>query len=392
MPRNKVLEQHIAVFGESGSGKTVMLSSFYGSEQEPQNIKKGAFNVVAESAGQGTHLHQNYLGMKNSATVPVQDRFAATSYRFLLRFKGDSEAKPLKAKPFDTLRLVWHDYPGEWFEQDVSGPEEAQRRVETFQALLSSHVALLLVDGQKLLDNAGEEERYLKSLLGNFRNSLLLLKDDLLEDGKPLVTFPRIWVIALSKADLLPDLDVHDFKELVIEKVGDDIVELRAVLGGLMESDSALSVGEDFVLISSAKFTADKIEVTQRVGIDLILPMAAVLPFVRHVRWAQTEKVSKKVALELMGAAEVLASALGAATGFAALLMGKKSKVAGAVGLALSRLAPSLEDAVKSASAKLEAADAAAATKQQHLAATLEGFKEDLDAGEEKAILVRSLG
>lgn len=392
MPSNKVLEQHIAVFGESGSGKTVMLSSFYGSEQEPQNIKKGTFNVVAENAGQGTQLHQNYLGMKNSATVPEQNRFAATSYRFLLRLKGETEAKPLKTKPFDALRLVWHDYPGEWFEQDVSGPEEAQRRVETFRALLSSHVALLLVDGQKLVANAGEEERYLKSLLSNFRNSLLLLTDDLLEDGRPLVTFPRIWVIALSKADLLPDLDVHEFKELVIEKVGDDIVELRTVLGGLMESDSALSVGEDFVLISSAKFSTDAIKVTQRVGLDLILPMAAVLPFERHVRWAQAEKVSKKVALELMGGAEVLASALGAASGVVALLVSRKNKVAGAVGLALSRLAPSLEDAVKSAGAKLEAADVAAATKQQNLTATLEGFRKDMDAGEEKAILVRSLG
>jgi hypothetical protein len=392
MPSNKVLEQHIAVFGESGSGKTVMLSSFYGSEQEPQNIRKGTFNVVAENAGQGTHLHQNFLGMKNSAKVPEQNRFAATSYRFLLRLKGETEAKPLKAKPFDALRLVWHDYPGEWFEQDVSGPEEAQRRVETFRALLSSHVALVLVDGQKLVDNAGEEERYLKSLLSNFRNSLLLLKDDLLKAGRPLMTFPRIWVIALSKADLLPDLDVHEFKELVIEKVGDDVVELRTVLGGLMESDSALSVGEDFVLISSAKFSTDAIEVTQRVGLDLILPMAAVLPFERHVRWAQAEKVSKKVALELMGGAEVLASALGAASGVVALLMGRKNKVAGAVGLALSRLAPSLEDAVKSAGAKLEAADATAATKRQNLAATLEGFRKDLDAGEEKAILVRSLG
>ncbi len=392
MPSNKVLEQHIAVFGESGSGKTVMLSSFYGSEQEPQNIRRGTFNVVAENAGHGTHLHQNYLGMKNSATVPDQSRFAATSYRFLLRLKGGTEAKALKTKPFDALRLVWHDYPGEWFEQDVSGPAEAERRVETFRALFSSHVALLLVDGQKLVDNAVEEERYLKALLGNFRNSLLLLRDDLLKDGRPLVEFPRIWVIALSKADLLPDLDVHTFKELVIEKVGDDIVELRTVLGGLMESDIALSVGEDFVLISSAKFSTDSIEVTQRVGLDLILPMAAVLPFERHVRWAQAGKVSRRVALELMGGAEVLASALGAASGVVALLMGKKNKVAGAVGFALSRLAPSLEDAFKLAGAKIEVADVAAATRQQNLAATLGAFRQDLDAGEEKAILLRSLG
>ncbi len=91
---------------------------------------------------------------------------SATSYRFLLKLKGESAAKPLKAKPFDALRLVWHDYPGEWFEQDVSGSEETDRRIAAFRALLNSHVALLLVDGQKLLDNRGHEERYLKSLLG----------------------------------------------------------------------------------------------------------------------------------------------------------------------------------------------------------------------------------
>lgn len=392
MPSNKVLEQHVAVFGESGSGKTVMVSSFYGSEQEAHNVKKGAFNLVAENAGQGTHLHQNYLGMKNSATAPAATTFTATSYRFLLRLKGTAESKPLKTKPYDALRLVWHDYPGEWFEQDVSGPEEEQRRVAAFRALLGSHVALLLVDGQKLLDNAGEEERYLKSLLGNFRNSLLLLEDDLLDDGKRLVTAPRIWVIALSKADLMPDLDVHAFKELVIEKVGDDLVALRGVLAGLMESDAALAVGEDFVLISSARFTPGAIEVGERIGLDLVLPMSAVLPFERHLRWAQAEKLSKKVAKELMGNAEAVAAALGAASGFVALMIGKKNKVAGAIGLALSRLTPKLEDAIRSAGAKLDVADAAAATKQQNLAATLDAFRRDLDAGEEKAILARSPG
>jgi ABC-type lipoprotein export system ATPase subunit len=33
MQLKRALEQHIAVFGESGSGKTVMLSSFYGATQ-----------------------------------------------------------------------------------------------------------------------------------------------------------------------------------------------------------------------------------------------------------------------------------------------------------------------------------------------------------------------
>lgn len=391
MASNKVLEQHIAVFGESGSGKTVMLSSFYGSEQESANVKSGTFNLIAESASQGTHLLKNYLGMKNSATLPAGNKFNATTYSFLLKMKGATETKAVGAKPFEALRLVWHDYPGEWFESDVSGPEEAQRRVDTFRALLSSHVALLLVDGQKLLENEGAEERYLKSLMSNFRNSLLLLKEDLLADGNPLTTFPRIWVVGLSKADLLPKVDVNRFRELIIEKVGDEIVALRDVLAGFVDSDDALSVGEDFVLVSSAKFSPGAIEVTQRIGIDLILPMAAVLPFERHLRWVKAEKISKKVAMSLLSNAELVATAIGAAGGFISMLMGKKSKLVGAIGMALSSLAPNLENAIQDAYEKLEATEAESATKAQNLALTLAGFNQALNDAEAKGVLLRSL-
>lgn len=177
------VKQQIAVFGESGSGKTVMLSSFYGATQEPQYLRKSLFSVSADDIGKGARLHKNYLGMRDSARRPEANRFSATSYSFSVRLNEfsdrlneGSDAKAMKARPFDALRLVWHDYPGEWFEQDVSGPEEAQRRVDTFRSLLGSDVALLLVDGQRLLDNSGEEERYLKSLLTDFRNGLLSLK------------------------------------------------------------------------------------------------------------------------------------------------------------------------------------------------------------------------
>ena len=85
-----------------------------------------------------------------------------------MKLKGGDDAKA-KKRPFDILRLAWHDYPGEWFEESPSSEEEANRRVDTFRSLLRSDVALLLVDGQKLLDYKGEEERYLKSLLTNFR-------------------------------------------------------------------------------------------------------------------------------------------------------------------------------------------------------------------------------
>ncbi|MGP9747303.1 hypothetical protein [Brachybacterium sp. AOP29-B2-41] len=56
MTKKRDLEQHIAVFGESGSGKTVLLSSFYGATQDPAFIKDNEFNVVADDTGQSHRL------------------------------------------------------------------------------------------------------------------------------------------------------------------------------------------------------------------------------------------------------------------------------------------------------------------------------------------------
>jgi hypothetical protein len=170
-----------------------------------------------------------------------------------------------------------------------------------------------LVDGQLLLDKAGNERAYLRSLLTSFRNQLLVLKDDLLPDGKPLVEFPRIWVISLSKADLLPDLTVSGFKDLLIEMAGDELIGLREVIAGLVKGDEALAVGEDFVLLSSAKFDPEKIDVEKRIGLDLILPLAAFVPFQRHVKWAESLNLPRKVALDLMQRAEAVVIGVGLA-------------------------------------------------------------------------------
>jgi hypothetical protein len=380
MDLSRALEQHIAVFGEGGSGKTVLLSSFYGATQEPQYLKKSLFHVVADDIGQGARLHRNYLGMKNSAQVPAGTRFAGTSYSFSIKLKDGPDAKATKNRPFDALRLVWHDYPGEWFEQDVSGPEEAQRRVDTFKSLLSSDVALLLVDAQQLSENSGEEKQYLRSLLGNFRNGLLSLKDDLLQDGK-LVEFPRIWVLGLSKSDLLPEMDVFAFRDLLIETAWEDIDQLREVLGELVEAKDALSVGEDFVLLSSAKFDAERIEVTQRIGVDMILPLAAMLPFERHVRWAQAKLVQGKVVENLLRGAGSLA----------AVLVGTKSKFLGPVGQLLNIVGPNVAEAAGLAGDRLKQVNSDALAKQDNLRATLTRFGMDLDRGEEERILLRSL-
>lgn len=383
MELNRSLEQQIAVFGESGSGKTVLISAFYGGTQEPHFLKSSLFDVTADNTGQGHQLHRNYLGMRDSGLPPGPTKFASTSYAFTIKLRQKATLAK-SSQPFDALRLIWHDYPGEWFEQEVSGAEESQRRVDTFKSLLGSDVALLLVDGQRLLDNAGEEERYLKALLGSFRTGLLRMRDELLEDGKPLVQFPRIWVLALSKADLLPGLDVFGLRDLVVAKASDDLEELRRVLAGLVDSSDALAVGEDFLLLSSARFEDGRIEVSERVGLDYLLPLSAMLPFERHVRWVEEKRAGAKVVEDLVAGLGPLAVAL----------IGK-AKFAGPIGKVLALLNKdgvnkAITVAAQLVGSRLVQMNADAMAKHDHMAAVLSRFRLDLDEAEERNILLRS--
>ena len=389
----RIREQHIAVFGESGSGKTVLLSSFFGPSQEGSHSNE-QWDLVADDTGQGNRLYQNYLGMRDHAKTPSLTRFAATTYYFTVKLRGEVNAAARK-RPFDALRLAWHDYPGEWFTESPSSEEEANRRVDTFRSLLRSDVAFLLVDGQRLLDHKGEEERYLKSLLTNFRQGILRLKEDLLADEDRLVEFPRIWIMALSKADLFPDRDVYWFRDLVIEKAAQHIDDLRATLKELVDTPEALSVGEDFMLLSSAKFELSsasaepvEIDVTQRVGLDLILPVASLLPLERRVLWSERMEIPRKVLDTVADGADMLASALlGGKVPAVAKFVSKIPKI----GPVASKAAiPALVTAVKMAGPQVRQINERARQDHDSLTVTMTQFKLDLDQGVADGLLIRS--
>lgn len=387
----KVRVQDIAVFGESGSGKTVLASSFYGPSQE-KSFSNGLWDLVADDAGQGNRLYQNYVGMRDYATAPALTRFAGTTYYFSVKLKGAGDAKA-KKQPFDILRLAWHDYPGEWFQEEPSSEAEAHRRVATFRSLLRSDVALLLVDGQKLLDYKGEEERYLKSLLTNIRQGLLRLKEDLLAGDGPLTDFPRIWIIALSKADLFPEWDVYAFRDLVIWNATEHIDLLRGTLKEFVVAPEALSMGEDFMLLSSAKFELSsaglepmEIDVTKRVGIDLILPVSSLLPLEHLVQWQEKVKIPMKV-LDTLGDG-ALANVLISGMSFG---LAKVVAMLPTVGPFASKAAkPALAAALKMAESQLRQVNAQAREKHDYVTATLTQFKLDLDQGETDRLLIRS--
>lgn len=387
MPNLRTLDQEIAVFGESGSGKTVLLSSFYGAAQESEFLDISDFQLIPESREQGLILQQIFLGMKNDGAVPQSNKLKAHEYSFKVKLTGKGTGDTQTQGPFDALRLVWHDYPGEWFTQDIENPDIAQRRVDAFRSLLSADVAVLLVDAQRLIDYAGEEGRYLKSLFWNFRTGLLNLKEGILEDGQRLTEFPRVWVLALSKADLLPDMDVIAFRDLVIGKAGEDLTHLGAAISEFVDTPEALSLAQDFVLLSSAKFEPERIVVTKRVGLDLLLPISAILPFERHLKWAQMIKLPTNVLQKLLGEGSLVAG-IALAFLFKKDLPGPFGMIQKAVTSLIGRQV--MIETMNKAQERIAEINRDASVKHDALSGILARFDRDLKRGEVEKVLFRS--
>lgn len=194
-------------------------------------------------------------------------------------------------------------------------------------------------------------------------------------------------MIALSKADLHPGLDVHGFQDLVVEKAAGDVTALHETLKSFVQVPEAMSIGEDFLLLSSAKFEPSKIEVTQRVGLDLILPVASMLPLERVAQWANRLDIPLRVLAGLVDNADEVAAILTASAKFITKVLGKIPKI----GPVLSRIAvPALVAAVRLSKSKLEEIHAQALADKDYLTATLTQFRIDLERGVKDNLLVKS--
>ncbi len=155
-----------------------------------------------------------------------------------------------------------------------------------------------------------------------------------------------------------------------------------------MQVPEALSIGEDFMLLSSAKFEPGKIEVNQRVGLDLILPVASMLPLERVAQWADRLDIPLKVLGKLVDHADAFALVL---TGAGAKVVSRFLTKVPKVGPLLGPVAiPALAEVAKLATSKLEEIHSQAITDRDFLTATLTQFRLDLDKGVKDRLLVKS--
>ena len=291
MRARSTFEQHVAVFGESGSGKTTLVSVFYGHQQAVAFSKAAGYNLIASDTTQGQKLLKAYHCIEDDL-LPPQTRYRQTDFTFGVRPHGLRK---------DAGRLVWHDYPGEWWSETREG-EEGQRKQEAFKSLLCSDIALFLVDGQRLKDN---HEHYLPRLFKSFRDELSRQRQTMIEGDAKLQSFPRVWIICLSKADLFPGKDVEWFRSEVIKKACDEVEALREEISSMVAKPEFVSLGDDYLLLSSANFDSDTGKVSDpkiTIGIELISPLSIMTPLHYAKKWAGIEIRSKKTATLLVEA------------------------------------------------------------------------------------------
>lgn len=278
----KTIEQHIAVFGESGSGKTTLLSAFYGWHQEPNFRRINGYHLTADDTSQGQRLLSGYLQMQDSC-LPPPTRYESCTFKFNIYVRGLANSAG---------SLVWHDYPGEWWTETKTEAEHNEK-IKAFRTLLQSDIAFFLCDAQRLEDDG---PKYIRRLFKNFRDEIERQRNEILSNGSNLSLFPRIWIICLSKADLISDKDVNWFHDQVIKTALDELEELKEsfklMLSGNSSNEMYQSIGEDFLLLSSAKFDKQSgkvVNLTDRIGIDLIPPISIVIPIEQALFWARTQ-------------------------------------------------------------------------------------------------------
>jgi GTPase SAR1 family protein len=247
-------EVRIALFGMKGAGKTTLLASYFGNQQRNAFEERHGYRLEAADAAQGSVLLSRYYRLEGGDFPIGTDGF--DQLRFGLK---------VHELPTASLDVVWYDYPGGWWETAPSDEAERDARRRALEQLLDSHAAILLVDSERYL---AEGLTYVRSLLDQFRAEIRRIVNELSALGKA-PDFPEQWLIAFSKADLLPSrITALTLAQELREGAADQLTGIQKAVGG------AASFGQEFLLLSAVQGDGRRVlDAHQSLGLTTIAPL-----------------------------------------------------------------------------------------------------------------------
>ena len=263
----------VAVFGKSGTGKTVLLASFFGYHQDDAIEEANGYSLSVSGLQEGNELLSIYHNIQEKGFLNSPGSRRYRKYIFKLGIPK-TRRKAL---------LEWHDYPGGWLENTPRDREEAEERQRAFARLINCHVAFLLIDGLELSNYDGPKAKYIGYTIDQFKHAFRNIYDG---PARP-VLLPKIWVLCVSKSDLLPGYSCNDFHE-DINQIRSKLRSLRSTLKAAAQApDIKFSLGEHFLLLSSAHIdkAGNVVDPNQKAGIDLITPLGLRLPLMYKYRY-----------------------------------------------------------------------------------------------------------
>jgi hypothetical protein len=255
--KTDVPEIRIALFGPSASGKTTFLASYFGNQQRNSFEETHGYRLEAVDVADGNQLLSRYYRMEKGEFPLGTEQFF--EYQFGFKVSGLSEPG---------FRVVWYDYPGGWWERTPKDDSEKAARRDSLAKLLTSHVGILLVDGKKYVS---EGLPYVRQLLDQFKNEARRISDEFAASGAPLESLPTQWIIALSKADLLPP-------ETTAGTVCKEIVSGAAdQLAGVAKAVNSKTFGSQYLLLSAVRGDGGQVlDAHQFIGLQLVAPLALI--------------------------------------------------------------------------------------------------------------------
>ncbi|WP_437329979.1 TRAFAC clade GTPase domain-containing protein [Sorangium sp. So ce381] len=267
------LDLHVALFGASGAGKTVLLAAFYRAQTQPSFQQEHAYKIQAVNKAQGNQLLGRFYRLEEGRFPDGSTRFDAYEFDFFPRDLPDA-----------AVRIHWYDYPGRWWEDEPIDAEEREAMRQGLLKLGMSHVGILLADGAKY---RSEGTGYIRWLFEHFADECDRLRRTSAAAGDE-VSFPREWILALSKADLFPpEYSASDFEREVCRDADDQLAKLCAVL----RAESAF--GHRFMLLSSVAAPVDadaQVDPGTSLGVRTLAPAILVSTVEGAVREAQATR------------------------------------------------------------------------------------------------------